>query len=54
MNKQEFREFDRILREQRSRVTHSKVEARKLLKKLGILHLLVAKGTNKSSSATSR
>jgi hypothetical protein len=54
MNKQELREFDRVLREQRKRVTHSKAEARKLLRKLGILHLLVPKGTNKSSSAISR
>jgi hypothetical protein len=54
MNQQELKEFDKVLRQQRKEITHSKVAARKLLKKLGILHLLVPKGTNKSSSATSR
>ncbi len=49
MNQQELKEFDKVLLQQRKKITHSKVEARKLLKKLGILHLLVPKGTNKSS-----
>ena len=54
MNMQELKEFDRILRKQRKEVTHSKAAARKLLKKLGIMHLLVPKGTNKPPSITSR
>jgi hypothetical protein len=54
MNQQEHKEFDRILRQQRREGTKSKAAARKILKKLGILHLLVPKGTNKSSAATSR
>jgi hypothetical protein len=54
MNEREFKEFDRILRQQQEEVKRSKTAARKLLKQLGILHLLVPKGTNQASSATSR
>lgn len=54
MNEREFKEFDRILRQQQKEVKHSKAAARKLLKQLGIMHLLVPKGTNKASSANSR
>jgi hypothetical protein len=49
MNQQELKDFYKVLRRQRKEVTHSKVAARKLLKELGILHLLVPKGTNKLS-----
>lgn len=39
------------LREQRELVASSKEEAEKLLTELGIMHLLVPKGTNKSNQA---
>jgi hypothetical protein len=54
MNEQESKEMDELLRKQQERVKNSKAEARKLLTKLGIMHLLVPKGTNKKSAATSR
>jgi hypothetical protein len=54
MNEQEFKEFYRILRKQQREVTRSKAAARKFLKEAGVLHLLVPKGTNKSSKASSR
>lgn len=54
MNQQELKEFDKALRQQLKEGTKSKAAARKVLKKLGILHLLVPKGTNKSSAAASR
>jgi hypothetical protein len=54
MTKQEFKEWDEIIRKQQERVKGSKAEARKLLTKLGIMHLLVPKGTHKKSSASSR
>jgi len=54
MNAREFKEFEELLRKQQEEVKHSKAAARKLLTKLGIMHLLVPKGTNKVSSGTSR
>jgi hypothetical protein len=40
---QDTKEMLEILREQRKRITSSKKEARKLLKQLGIWHLLIPK-----------
>ena len=54
MNQQELKEFDKALRQSLKEGTKSKAAARKVLKKLGILHLFVPIGTNKSSSASSR
>jgi hypothetical protein len=54
MNQQELEEFDKALRQQLKEGTKSKAAARKVLKKLGILHLLVPIGTNKSSATASR
>ena len=54
MTKQELKEWDRAQQRQLKEGTKSKVAARKVLKKLGILHLLVPKGTNKASAAASR
>ena len=54
MNEQELKELDELLRKRQEKVKRSKAEARKLLTKLGIMHLLVPKGTHKKSSATSR
>ncbi|MHA4807243.1 hypothetical protein ACX0G9_04030 [Flavitalea flava] len=53
MNEKEFKEFEELLLKQQEEVKHSKVAAKKLLTKLGIMHLLVPKGTNKFSSAVS-
>ncbi|MES1160172.1 MAG: hypothetical protein ABUM51_05420 [Bacteroidota bacterium] len=49
MNEQESREFDEILRQAQEEVKHSKAAAEKLLTQLGIMHLLVPKGTNKAN-----
>jgi hypothetical protein len=49
MNQQEHKEFDKALRQQLRKGTKSKAAARRVLKRLGILHLLVPIGTNKSS-----
>lgn len=54
MNEREFKEFEELLRKRQEKVKHSKAAARRLLTELGIMHLLVPKGTNKTSSATSR
>ncbi|HZE82916.1 MAG TPA: hypothetical protein VE035_01345 [Puia sp.] len=54
MNKREFKEFEELLLQQQEEVKHSRAAARKLLTKLGIMHLLVPKGTNKLSSGSSR
>jgi hypothetical protein len=54
MNEKEFKEFEELLRIQQEEVKHSKVAARKLLTKLGIMHILVPKGTNKVSTSSSR
>lgn len=54
MNEQEYKEFVELLRLQQEEVKHSKAAARKLLTKLGIMHLLVPKGTNKVSKSSSR
>ena len=54
MNEQEIKEMDEILQKQQERVKSSKAEARKLLTKAGIMHLLVPKGTNKKPRASSR
>ena len=54
MNEQEFKEFEALLRKRQEEVKHSKVAAKKLLTQLGIMHLLVPKGTNKVSSAPSK
>ena len=48
MNEKELKEFKEILKKQKERVSSSKKEAAKLLNKLGIMHLLVPKGTNQS------
>jgi hypothetical protein len=50
---QQEKEFDKILRRESKEVVHSKAAARKFFKKLGILHLLVPKGTNKSPTTKS-
>ena len=49
MSEQESREFDEILRQAQEEVKHSKAAAEKLLTQLGIMHLLVPKGTNKAN-----
>lgn len=54
MNAREFKEFEELLSKRQEEVKHSKAAAKKLLTKLGIMHLLVPKGTNKVSSGTSR
>ena len=53
MNEREFKEWDEIIRKQQEEVKRSKAAAKKLLSQLGIMHLLVPKGTNKSSAASS-
>jgi hypothetical protein len=54
MTKQELKEWDRAQRRQLKEGIKSKAAARRVLKKPGILHLLVPKGTNKSSAAAPR
>jgi hypothetical protein len=48
---QVIKEMHEMLREQRELVASSKEEAEKLLTELGIMHLLVPKGTNKPAQA---
>jgi hypothetical protein len=50
MTEKEYNEFREILRRQRERVSSSKEEAEKLLTRLGIMHLLVPKGTNQKNA----
>ena len=48
---QDIKEMHEMFRRQQERVSSSKEEAEKLLTKLGIMHLLVPKGTNKPNQA---
>ncbi len=50
MNKKDLKEFDEIVQKQQEKVKTYKAAARKLLTNLGIMHLLVPKGTNKAAS----
>ena len=54
MNKKDYEALLKALQKQRREVTSSKKAARKFLKDAGVLHLLVPKGTNKSSAALSK
>lgn len=54
MNKKDYEALLKALQKQRREVTSSKKAARKFLKAAGVLHLLVPKGTNKSSAALSK
>jgi len=54
MSEQEFKEFDEILRKAQEEVRHSKAAAEKLLTQLGIMHLLVPKGTNNTNPVSPR
>ena len=54
MNEQEFKEFDEILRQHQEEVKHSKAAAEKILTQLGIMHLLVPKGTNNANPVSPR
>jgi hypothetical protein len=49
MNQQELKEWDMAQRRYRAKNTKSKAAARRIFKKLGILHLLVPIGTNKTA-----
>jgi 4'-phosphopantetheinyl transferase EntD len=47
MTQKEYKEFEELLLKRQEEVKRSKVAARKLLTRLGIMHLLVPKGTSK-------
>jgi hypothetical protein len=53
MNKKDYKDFEAAILKQRKEVSSSKKAAKKLLTELGIFHLLVPKGANKLSSASS-
>jgi len=54
MSKKNYEALLKALQKQRREVTSSKKAARKFLKNAGVLHLLVPKGTSKSSAAVSK
>jgi hypothetical protein len=53
MNKKDYEALREALQKQRKEVTTSKKAAKKLLTDLGIMHILVPKGTSKESPASS-
>jgi hypothetical protein len=47
MTQKEYKQLEDLLLKQQEKVKHSKTAARNLLTRLGIMHLLVPKGTSK-------